>query len=62
MAEIFKYVNALYGKVIERFSFFKENTLRNPNNKLLKSDDLVFRALFKEILKKVENSHLIVIF
>ena len=60
VAEIFDYANKLHEKVIERFSFFKENTLRNPNNKLLKSDDLVFRALFKEILKK-DNEYLYIL-
>ena len=59
VAEIFDYVNKLYERIIERFKFFKENTRRivNLEDKLLQSEDLVFKVLFKKILKK-ENEYL----
>ena len=58
VAEIFKYVNDLHGKVIERLRLLKEELKRNPedtllkSNTLIKSDEFVFRVLFIEILKK----------
>ncbi len=74
VADIFKYVSNLHGKVIEKFRILKEELKkeeeelkRNPEDTLIKSEKLtksavvVFRELFREILKK-ESGYLDILY